>query len=65
MGGDFTPWRRDVQWDAAQEAPIAPLLGLLSFTAGRRNWGQPFRWGLFEVPEPDAVLIAAAMGVPD
>ena len=63
MGGDFTPARRDVIWEAAQEAPIAPLLPLLSFTAGRVNWGQPFRWGLFGIDEGDADLIAQAMGV--
>ncbi len=63
MGEGFTPYRRDVIWDDAQEAAIAPLLPLLSFTAGRANWGQPFRWGLFEIPEPDARLIAQAMGL--
>jgi hypothetical protein len=63
MGGGFTPWRRDVVWDAAEEAPIAPLLDRLSFTAGRTNWGQPFRWGLFEIGEPDAEMIARAMGL--
>jgi EVE domain len=63
MGGGFTPWRRDVMWDLAREAPIAPMLAQLSFTAGRQNWGQPFRWGLFEIPEADARLIAEAMGV--
>ena len=63
MGGGFTPWRRDVMWDEAQEAPITPLLSRLSFTAGRTNWGQPFRWGLFEIPEADARIIAGAMCV--
>jgi EVE domain len=63
MGGGFTPFRRDVLWDEAQEAPIAPLLSRLSFTAGRANWGQPFRWGLFEIPKADARIIAEAMGV--
>jgi hypothetical protein len=62
MGGGFTPFRRDVIWDDVQEAPIAPLLAVLSFTAGRANWGQPFRWGFFEIPEADARIIAAAMG---
>jgi EVE domain len=63
MGGGFTPWRRDVLWDEAREAPIAPLLSRLSFTAGRANWGQPFRWGFFEISAEDAGLIAKAMGV--
>lgn len=63
MGGGFTPARRDVIWDVASVAPIAPLLPLMSFTAGRPNWGQPFRWGLFGIGEADAELIARAMGV--
>lgn len=63
MGEGFTPWRRDVVWDDARAAPIAPLLDRLSFTAGRSSWGQPFRWGFFEVTEADARIIAAAMGV--
>lgn len=62
MGGGFTPHRRDVIWEPAQEAPIAPLLSRLSFTAGRGNWGMPFRWGLFEISPADAAVIAQAMG---
>lgn len=61
MGEGFTPFRRDVIWDLTGEAPIAPLLQHLSFTTGRTNWGQPFRWGVFEIPELDAELIADAM----
>jgi hypothetical protein len=63
MGSGFTPFRRDVVWDEAQKAPIAPLLPRLSVTAGGVNWGQPFRWGFFEIPKADADLIAAAMGL--
>jgi EVE domain len=63
MGEGFTPYRRDVIWDDAHEVPIAPLLPILSFTVGRVNWGQPFRWGFFEVPEADARIIADAMGI--
>jgi hypothetical protein len=63
MAGGFMPFRRDVIWDAAKAAPIAPLKDRLSFTAGRVNWGAPFRWGLFEIPEADAWIIAEAMGV--
>ncbi len=63
MGAGFTPFRRDVIWDDVQDAPIAPLLPHLSFTAGRVNWGAPFRWGLFEISDADARIIADAMGV--
>ena len=62
MGGGFTPWRRDIDWLAAQPVPIAPLLERLSFTAGKTNWGAPFRWGLFRVEDADMALIADAMG---
>ncbi len=61
MGGGFTPWRRDVDWFAAEPASIQPLLPLLSFTAGRQNWGYVLRFGLFEVPAADMELIGRAM----
>jgi hypothetical protein len=62
MGGGFVPFRRDVAWDAeAIDAPIAPLLDRLSFTAGRASWGYVFRFGLLQVTAEDMHLIAAAM----
>ena len=62
MGGDFTPWRRNVDYADASEAPIAPLLETLDFTRGNRNWGYQMRFGLFEITEADFRTIAAAMG---
>jgi len=62
MGGGFTPQRRDVEWFAAEPAPIAPLLDQLQATRGRRNWGYAFRFGLLEISEADMRAIAAAMG---
>jgi hypothetical protein len=62
MGGGFCPFRRDVDWRAAAEAPIKPLLGHLEFTMTRRNWGFQLRFGLFEISEHDMAVIAAAMG---
>lgn len=62
MGGGFTPYRRDVDWRAARETPIAPLLDRLTFTAGKRNWGYQLRFGLFEIGAADFQLIALAMG---
>jgi len=38
MGKGFKPYRRDVDWAKAEEAPIHPLLDALSFTAGKPNW---------------------------
>ncbi|TGQ71036.1 EVE domain-containing protein [Mesorhizobium sp. M00.F.Ca.ET.186.01.1.1] len=62
MGGGFTPSRRDVDWAAAEEAPIKPLLDRLDFTAGKSNWGYQLRFGLFAISEGDFSLIAEAMG---
>jgi hypothetical protein len=62
MGGDFTPWRRNVDYVEASEAPIAPLLDQLEFTRGNRNWGYQMRFGLFEITESDFRVIAEAMG---
>ena len=62
MGGDFVPWRRNVDYVEAREAPIAPLLNELDFTRGNRNWGYQLRFGLFEITEHDFRVIAKAMG---
>lgn len=61
MGGDFTPWRRNVDYVEAKETPIAPLLEVLDFTRGNRNWGYQMRFGLFEISEHDFRAIAEAM----
>jgi len=61
--GDFSPYRRDVTWLETRDASITPLLDALEFSAGRRNWGYQFRFGLFRVSEHDMGTIAKAMGV--
>ncbi|MCP0913670.1 MULTISPECIES: EVE domain-containing protein [Legionella] len=61
MGNGFCPFRRDVLWFDAQETFIAPLLNQLDFTQGKKNWGYPFRFGLFELSEHDMQQIAQAM----
>lgn len=61
MGGDFTPWRRNVDYADSREAPIALLLEQLEFTRGNRNWGYQMRFGLFEISEADFRSIAEAM----
>lgn len=60
MGGGFRPFRRDIDWAASHETPIAMLLGRLDFTAGR-NWGYQLRLGLCPLSEHDFRLIAEAM----
>lgn len=62
MGG-FVPFRRDVDYLAAQETPIAPLLPHLAFIDNPKNWGYKFRFGLFAISQADMCLIAHAMGV--
>jgi hypothetical protein len=64
MGGGFHPFRRGVDWLDAREAAIQPLLPLLEFAAGVRNWGQKFRFGLFSISDHDMAVIANAMGAP-
>ncbi|MEO7888138.1 EVE domain-containing protein [Polaromonas sp.] len=61
MGGGFVPFRRDVAYVRAQEAPISPLLDAFDFVEDRQRWGYKFRFGLFEVSEHDILLIARAM----
>jgi hypothetical protein len=61
MGGGFIPYRRDVDWLPAQPAAILPLLEQLDFYRGIRNWGAPFRFGLFAISQHDIQTIAEAM----
>lgn len=62
MGGGFIPYRKDVDWWPAQQAAIQPLLELLEFSKGVRQWGAPFRFGLFTISAHDMQMIARAMG---
>jgi hypothetical protein len=61
MDDGFVPWRRDVAYVRAQEAPIALLLDELDFVEDRSRWGYKFRFGLFEVGDADMQRIARAM----
>jgi hypothetical protein len=63
MGDGFRPFRRNVTWFSAREAPIAPLLNALEFTAGKTNWGGALRFGLLVVSNHDFTCVAAAMDV--
>ena len=61
MADGFEPFRRDVDWWPADEAPIRPLLDPLSFTRGQSNWGYALRFGLLKVTADDMDRIAQAM----
>jgi hypothetical protein len=63
MGDGFVPFRRNVAYVPAQEAPITPLLDHFDFVENRMRWGYKFRFGLFMVTESDMRLIANAMRV--
>lgn len=62
MGNGFVPWRRDVRYVRAKEAPIAPLIEAFDFVEDPKRWGAKFRFGLFEVNAHDMRLIAGALG---
>ena len=62
MGGGFVPYRRNVDYVPAREAPIAPLLDHFDFVQDRARWGHAFRFGLVAINDHDMRLIAGAMG---
>lgn len=61
MTPDFHPWRRDAAYLPCEEGPIRPLIGDLAFIRDEKNWGYPFRRGLFEIGAEDFMHIARAM----
>ena len=60
-GDGFHPFRRDVEYVEANEAPILPLLDRLEFTRAKKNWGYAFRFGLLEISKADFDTVAQAM----
>lgn len=61
MTEDFCPFRRNVTFASAQQAPIAPLITNLGFIKDKTSWGYVFRFGFLEIPEADFNLIASSM----
>jgi hypothetical protein len=62
MSPDFKPYRTDVEFLDAKEAPIRPLIERLTFIKDKTHWGAAFRYGNLKVSAEDFALIAAAMG---
>lgn len=58
---EWKPWRRNVRFEEAGEAPIRPLIEALDFIRNKQSWGFVFRRGLFEIEEKDFRTIEAAM----
>jgi hypothetical protein len=61
MGHGFCPFRRNVTWYNACEAPIRSVIDTLAFARPKRSWGYQLRFGLFEIAEDDMQIIASAM----
>jgi hypothetical protein len=61
MTPDFVPFRRNVEYVVAKEAPIHALLDRLELTRGKNNWGYGFRFGLIEISAVDFAVISDAM----
>ena len=63
QSGDFKPFRRKVKYEHVIDAEIRPLIRRLSFIKNKTSWSARFRFGVFSIPEEDAEIIKAAMGV--
>lgn len=64
QSSDFEPFRREVHYYKAHDAPIKPMLGKLALTRDRQFWGMAFRRGMFAIDEEDYRTIARSMGLP-
>ena len=61
MTDDFKPFRRKVDFVPCVEAPVEPLIPILSFISKKKSWGYVFRLGFLQVPRDDFEEIAASM----
>ncbi|GAB3904500.1 EVE domain-containing protein [Larkinella knui] len=61
MTENFAPFRRNVQFQAAKEVSILPLIDALDFIPNKKAWGYPFRFGFFEIGQKDFDLIDSQM----
>jgi len=61
MGNGFEPWRRNLDFFPSKDEPIVPLVEQLSFITNKKSWSYVFRWGFFEIPQDDFLLIAERM----
>jgi len=63
MTPTFHPWRRKVRFFDCNEASAKELINDLTFIKNKKQWGFPFRRGLFSIDKGDYDTIATAMGV--
>ena len=59
--GNFMPYRRRLSYKKCNDVSIGPLIGDLDFIKNKKSWGYPFRFGFFEIPEHDLILLKTKM----
>jgi hypothetical protein len=58
---DFFPSRRNIEYLKSKDTSILPLIEGLDFIQNKKNWGYPFRFGIFEINQHDFNLISSQM----
>jgi predicted RNA-binding protein len=53
MSPDFRPFRRKVKYVHTGTVEIRPLINDLTFLRNKKSWGSTFRFGFFEIRQPD------------
>lgn len=62
MEDGFMPYRRNIEYDrSVQSISIKPLIVKLKFIENKKNWGFKFRFGFFEIPKEDFLMIQHCM----
>jgi hypothetical protein len=61
MGNGFEPWRRNIDFLLSEDVSIMPLIDQLQCIKNKKRWGYVFRWGFFEIPQTDFLLVAERM----
>lgn len=57
----FIPYRRNIHFLEATDAPIRPLIDQLSFIREKTRWGYAFRLGHLEIQRTDFEVISTVM----
>jgi len=61
MGSGFKPFRRRVEFEPVDDAPLLPMLDGLGFIRNKAAYGAVFRFGVIRIPESDFRVIHAAL----
>lgn len=57
----FVPYRRNIDFLEADDAPIRSLIDQLSFIKDKNRWGYAFRFGHLEIQRADFEIISTGM----